>query len=83
MIDSVEILEGSGSFTGATLEIGYSGDADWNYTFDLGTASLTTGHDDITSGIVAAGLRSGEEMQARVVAGSGTGTFRLRIKYRI
>ena len=83
VIDSVEILEGSGSFTGATLEIGYSGDADWNYTFDLGTASLTTGHDDITSGIVAAGLRSGEEMQARVVAGSGTGTFRLRIKYRI
>ena len=83
LIDSVEIIEGSGSFTGATLEIGNSTDIDANFTFDLGTVSLSSGHDDISSGIVTSSLRSSDDMRVRVVAGSGSGTFRFRIKYRI
>lgn len=81
-IDKVEILEVSGSLTGAVLAIGDTINLSRNFNYDLGLSSPSNGYDDLSNEVLVDNLRTAEPTLFRVAAGSGAGTFRFKITYR-
>jgi hypothetical protein len=80
VVDSIEVIQGSGTL-GCTVNIGSSASATEIQTFDPSSLTLVAGAAD--SGLTTTKLiRAGDYMRVAVTAGAGTGTFKLRIKYR-
>ena len=82
IIESVEIIEATGNID-ATLRIGDLLNSSRNFNLALDTSAPSNGYIDYTSSIIVANLRIAEPSLFRVIAGSGSQTFRLRIKYRV
>ena len=81
-IIKVEVFEKSGTIT-STLSAGRSGNGSEIISVDPETLSYVNGRADVTLITETATLRSTEDAVYRVTAGVGTGTFRVRITYRV
>lgn len=79
-IDQVELIEASGTLA-STIQIGYTSDADEIVNYDPSSASLTSGTAIIPFNL-RQNIRTDYALIFRVVAGAGTGTYRVRVWYR-
>ncbi|CAH9011608.1 hypothetical protein VP448O511_P0013 [Vibrio phage 448O51-1] len=79
-IRRVEIIEASGNLNG-TLQIGTSVAINSNMNLDLSTISFLYGYADITSSVISDRVRATKGMLYRVIAGSASTKFRVRITY--
>tara|TARA_R110002020_G_scaffold47379_3_gene134928 strand:- start:256 stop:1986 length:1731 start_codon:yes stop_codon:yes gene_type:complete len=79
-IRRVEIIESSGNLDG-TLQIGTSVAINANLNLDLSTLSFLYGYADITSSLAVNSIRATKGMLYRVVTGSASTKFRVRITY--
>jgi hypothetical protein len=79
-IDSVQIIDAEGTLTGAQLSVGDSAGPNTNVNLTTLTAlTFTRGVADCT---VAVSTMSGPYNRWRVTAGTGTGSYRIKIVYR-
>jgi hypothetical protein len=79
-IDSVQIVDAEGTLTGASIAVGDSGGISTNVAFTTLTAlTFTRGIADCT---VSVTTMTGPYNLWRAVAGSGTGSYRIKIIYR-
>lgn len=76
---SVEILEATGTLN-STLDIGYSGNISENVSVDVSTLTYSNGMAVVP--LSTDFMRPSQKQLFRVVAGTGTGSYRIRILYR-
>lgn len=81
LIDMIEIIEATGTL-GCTVRVGYSGDTDENTGVDPSTLSYTNGRAECPVNVIWR-IRSTSDLLYEVVSGAGTGSFRIRVRYRI
>lgn len=82
-IDAVEIINASGTLTGCDVAFGSSVDFQENVaSVDASTITLTNGRGSLTVVLSGVDRRVGGYNRFIASAGSGTGTFRLRVTYR-
>lgn len=83
IIEKVEIFEKAGDCT-CTIIIGRTSATSEILSFDPEAETYVAGHSEITPLLTAnATVRSDESATFRLLAGAGTGTFRVRITYRV
>lgn len=81
MITAVDILDATGDID-CTFQLGTSVVANELALFNPSTFTLTEGYARAQDEDANEFLRVGEAARGRVVAGSGSGTFRIRVRYR-
>lgn len=80
---TVEIVEADGgALTGATLQIGRTSSVAETVNQDLGALTLINGYSAVALAGTSATISKVENNTIQVVAGTGTGKFRVRIRYR-
>ena len=79
-LDSVEVIDATGTLA-CTVQVGIPTAINDSTQFDPST--LTYANGAATAPITSTLIRPNEHWCLRVVAGAGTGTFRLRLKYRM
>lgn len=81
-IISIEVIEKQGDLSGASLEVGNSGDVDAAALVDFDSVTFADGFFDAT--ILTNNVWSGSTTNTlRNVAGTGGGTYRVVIRYRV
>lgn len=79
---SVEVLSVSGSLTGARVQLGYSASSTAYADVALDSLTFTGGAAEVDLSTVLARADTANPLGMRVVAGSGTGSFQVRVKWR-
>jgi hypothetical protein len=79
-VTGIDIFDKVGTVT-CTLQVGYSGSAAENLGVDPNTLSYTNGYAQAQASSTSF-IRPGQGLQVRTLAGVGTGTFRVRVRYR-
>ena len=80
-INAIEIIEATGAI-GCTIRVGRTAADGENLAIDPSTLTLSNGAAVITP-LLFALIRPNQQQVIRVIAGTGTGSFRVRIKYRM
>lgn len=80
VIDAIEIINATGTLA-CTLRVGNSTTDGENLVVDPSTLTLSNGA--ATTTLASTLIRPAKQQTIRVVAGTGTGSFRVRIKYRM
>lgn len=80
VIDAIEIINATGTLA-CTLRVGNSTTDGENLVVDPSTLTLSNGA--ATTTLASTLIRPAKQQTIRVVAGAGTGSFRVRIKYRM
>lgn len=81
LVDAIEIFQSSGTL-GCTVSVGSSASATEIQTFDPSTLTYALGAADSGIGATPKLIRAADYMRLLVTAGAGTGTFKIRIRYR-
>lgn len=81
VVDAIEVFAATGT-TASTVNVGSSADATDVHTFNPSSLTYTLGAADSGLGSAPRLIRAGDYLKVAVTAGAGTGTYRLRIKYR-
>lgn len=80
VIDAIEIINATGTL-GCSIRIGHTAADGENLVVDPSTLTLSNGA--ATTTLASSLIRPAKQQTIRVIAGAGTGTFRVRIKYRM
>ncbi len=81
VVDAIEVFQATGTLA-CTVSVGSSASGTEIQTFDPSALVLTAGAADSGIGATPKLIRAGDYMRLLVTAGAGTGTFKLRIRYR-
>ncbi|WP_166638944.1 right-handed parallel beta-helix repeat-containing protein [Maritalea mobilis] len=82
-IESVEIIDAVGSLTGCNVALGDSANFQVNVSqVDISTLTFTRGKTDLTVAGNSIDTRASGYNRYKVIAGTGTGSFRIKITYR-
>lgn len=79
-INAIEIINATGTI-GCTVRVGHSGADGENLAIDPSTLTITNGSSATV--LLSPLIRPNKQQTVRVIAGLGTGSFRVRVKYRM
>lgn len=81
-IISVDVIEATGTLTGCFVRIGITSSTAQTVDQDISLLSYSDGYASVPLLIATPTLNAAENNTFRITAGTGTGTFRVRIRYR-
>lgn len=81
VVDAIEVFAAIGTI-GSTVQVGSGASATEIQSFDPASMKSTLGAADSELGATPKLIRAGDYLKLEVKPGKGTGTYRLRIKYR-
>ena len=79
-IDGIDIINATGTL-GCTIRVGRSDSDGENLVVDPSTLTITNGSSTTT--LLSPLMRPNKQQVIRVIAGAGTGSFRIKIRYRM